>query len=148
MGNINCNGEIQIFGENIFSKIYPIGSIYLSMNQTSPASLFGGIWEQLPENKALWTVTSGAGGTIEAGVPEITGRVHAVWGGKTFDHNPEASGGLVLGSQITQGSAAGSGWKMYLHDIQLNASRSNSIYGKSSTVQPPAIKIYAWKRIA
>mgnify|MGYP006956018656 FL=1 len=32
--------------------------------------------------------------------------------------------------------------------IAFDASRSSSIYGNSTTVQPPAIRIYCWKRIA
>ncbi len=148
MANFNCNGEIQINGENVLSKVYPVGSIYMSTTSTtSPASLFGGNWTMLPEGYALWTASSGALQTIQAGLPEISGRVHGVWGCVTFDHNPEASGALWLGSQITNGSASGSGWQMYLHDLQLNASYSNSLYGKSSSVQPPAIKVYAWRRV-
>lgn len=29
------------------SEIYPIGSIYLSINSTNPGTLFGGKWEQI-----------------------------------------------------------------------------------------------------
>ena len=37
---------------NILELVYPVGSIYISANSTSPASLFGGTWEQL-KNKFL-----------------------------------------------------------------------------------------------
>ena len=32
---------------NLFSLVYPVGSIYISVNSTSPATLFGGTWEQI-----------------------------------------------------------------------------------------------------
>ena len=35
----------QDYVEGILQKIYSIGAIYLSMNSTSPASIFGGTWE-------------------------------------------------------------------------------------------------------
>lgn len=44
------------------SRTYPVGSIYLSVNSTSPASLFGGTWEQLKDRFLL-----GAGSSYTAG---------------------------------------------------------------------------------
>ena len=28
--------------------VYPVGSIYMNINSTNPATLFGGTWEQMP----------------------------------------------------------------------------------------------------
>ena len=42
--------------------IYPVGSIYMSVNATEPAKLFGGTWERIKERFLL-----GAGDTHTAG---------------------------------------------------------------------------------
>ena len=42
--------------------IYPVGSIYMSVNATDPARLFGGTWERIKEKFLL-----GAGDTHTAG---------------------------------------------------------------------------------
>ena len=34
-------------GKTILEQTYPVGAIYISDNNTSPASLFGGTWQQL-----------------------------------------------------------------------------------------------------
>lgn len=48
----NARASIETIGE----KLYPVGSIYLSLNNTNPATLFGfGVWESLNAGYALWT---------------------------------------------------------------------------------------------
>lgn len=121
---------------------YPVGALYISTSSTSPASLFGGTWSQITAGYALWTATSGAGGTIAAGLPNITGSALVVSGADTT-----ASGAMSKSGQVDVGpTGTGSGWQQ--RTVSFNASSSNSIYGKSSTVQPPAYKVYAWKRTA
>ena len=48
---------------NVPSIIYPIGSIYMSLNSTEPSILFGGTWERLEEGRVL----IGANSTYAAG---------------------------------------------------------------------------------
>lgn len=45
-----------------FNLIYPVGSIYMSTNNTNPSTLFGGTWERLEDKFLL-----GAGQTYTAG---------------------------------------------------------------------------------
>lgn len=56
---VNCfpasNGVLQL-GENAFLTAhgaYPVGSIYLSVNDTNPATLFGGTWERISQGQFL-----------------------------------------------------------------------------------------------
>lgn len=42
---------------SIVDAIYPVGSIYMSVNSTSPATLFGGTWEQIKGRFLLGTGT-------------------------------------------------------------------------------------------
>lgn len=40
-------------GSDILNLVYPIGSIYLSLNSTNPGDLFGGTWEQFAQGRTL-----------------------------------------------------------------------------------------------
>lgn len=143
-GAITSNGDNVVVEPSLLDFVYPVGSIYLSVQGVSPASFLGGTWEQLPANYALWTASSGAGGTISAGLPNITGSMYNV----QF-MNANYRGGAFSGSyENTAVNSAYDGNTNHPLVVTFDASRSNSIYGNSSTVQPPAYKIYAWKRTA
>ena len=61
--NADVNGIIsQENVSGITDLVYPVGSIYMSVNSTSPATLFGGTWEQLKDKFLL-----SAGTTYSAG---------------------------------------------------------------------------------
>lgn len=53
--------EGQLFfkeaGTSLFDLIYPVGAVYISMNNTSPATLFGGSWTKV-EGKFLLGASS------------------------------------------------------------------------------------------
>ena len=51
--------------QKTIDAIYPIGALYLSMNNTNPSTLFGGTWKQLTADAYLKIVTSGASETAK-----------------------------------------------------------------------------------
>lgn len=55
-------GTISVqFRQMALDFIYPVGSIYLTMNDTiNPGTLFGGSWTKLSHGRALVTTTSGS----------------------------------------------------------------------------------------
>ena len=132
---------------------YPVGSYYETSDTTfDPNIRWGGTWEKVEEGKFLQATTNNnkVGNEVAAGLPNITGVAHA---NTTYSGSPYSGGSFsgalyaesMSGTQYyLNGRAAGSGWS----DIGINASLSNSIYGNSTTVQPPAILVVIWHRVA
>lgn len=58
----------QIKDMGIFDAIYPVGSLYMSVNNVSPATLFGGTWVQIQDRFIL-----AAGSTYSGGSESSTG---------------------------------------------------------------------------
>ena len=124
---------------------YPVGSIYQSTDPTSPAALFGGSWEEIASERVLMGASSthAAGTTVKAGLPNITGTLSDVMG--SFYAYPSGSGAFSvkgIGRSLENGSSGNYG------NISFDASKSNAIYGRSSTVQPAAYYVHIWHRVA
>lgn len=140
------DGGIVLNGVNIFNLIYPVGSIYISVNNTNPYTLFGiGTWDLLPEGYALWTTTSDntGGSKISAGLPNITGHMNNA----VSDQVSGATGAFVP----SKGSIGFTGGSINWYSLDFDANKGASvkgIYGNSNTVQPPSIRVYVWKRTA
>lgn len=131
----------------LLSSLYPVGSLYITTNNASTcplASLMSGsTWALVAADKALWTSNRNANTTISPGLPNITGRI----GGLSYDNQDAKdgmSGAFYWGSVTKNGAGSGTDDKYGYFD----ASRSNSIYGNSSTVQPPAYRVNVWRRTA
>ena len=124
---------------------FPVGSIYQSTDPTSPAALFGGSWEEIASERVLMGASSthAAGTTVKAGLPNITGTLSDVMG--SFYAYPSGSGAFSvkgIGRSLENGSSGNYG------NISFDASKSNAIYGRSSTVQPAAYYVHIWRRVA
>lgn len=136
--------------DSLFDIIYPVGSIYISINAFLPDN-FSGAWERIAEGRCLWgsdSSGSNSGTTIEAGLPNITGQITPAW---------TTTEGVVNGSFSAPSNYTGQtfhlwtnstgGDNIYHRQVTFNASKSNTIYGNSETVQPPALIVSMWKRI-
>lgn len=141
--------------------LHPIGSVYISVTNVDPSTLFGGTWEKIGTNRVLMGSDSDAnlGKTVDSGLPNITGSIDPRWvdssggGVMMYIQNNKA---LYTSRPSDHGywwasvtATGGAGQNLQYHTrINFDASKSNSIYGKSSIVQPPAVKVYFWKRTA
>lgn len=118
---------------------------WVSDDPTSPASFIGGTWERI-KDCTIWGAsdTHPAGTTIEAGLPNITAKVTSQYG--IFNADSEGAFYFTDGANYKYPTSGQGG--ALIHDLRFSASRSNSIYGASNTVQPPAYCMYIWRRVA
>jgi hypothetical protein len=121
-----------------FLDIYPIGSIYMSVESTSPASLFGGTWEQLKDKFLL-----GAGDSYTLG---STGgeAEHTL----TVDEMP--SHGHTVPTYAAEGNN-GTGWSLraqYINDPNQKLGSHATGGNQPHNNMPPYLAVNMWKRVA
>ena len=133
------NGVISV----VLDAIYPVDSIYIttSSSETCPiASLIeGSTWEKVSSGRVLQGADENhaPGTTIAAGLPNITGQF--------WDDSGGEQGAFRQGPSVSSESHESGGSTDQVK--YFNASWSNSIYGNSSTVQPPAYVVNIWRRV-
>ena len=133
---------------DMLNLIFPVGCLHLTVAEGTPFAKFGfGQWKLVGQNKCLWGggTDNVAGTEIEAGLPNITGVTsNEYWVGANAQNGSAlyCPGYTESATMITTGSHGSYG------GLAFDASRSNPIYGKSTTVQPPAYVVYMWQRIA
>lgn len=137
------SGGLQI------DDVYPVGSIYLSANSTSPASLFGGTWTQLKDKFLLGAGTyytlNGTGGSktvklTTANLPSHSHTINAtVRKGKyssTVSDYGDTGNRLVTNSGATTTT------------ISSLTSSSSVGSGTAHDNMPPYLVVNMWKRTA
>lgn len=122
---------------SIRDMIYPVGSIYMSVNSTNPSTLFGGTWEQIKDKFLLScgdTYANGSTGGEET---------HTL----TVDELPKHDHSIRLTWQETVGTG-----------VQATITRDSSLRidsgestgatggGAPHNNMPPYLAVYVWKR--
>ena len=130
-------------------SVYPVGSIYLSVDNTNPGTLFGGTWEQLKDRFLL-----GAGSTYTNG---STGgeATHKLIESELPKHKHVIScGGNMLSVETTINNPAMtksegfvSGVNSWYANSNKNAGTLNNTGGDAAhNNMPPYLVVYMWKR--
>lgn len=142
---IDANGNCQVPGADALS-IYPVGAIYLSVNNTSPASLFGGTWTQIKDVFLL-----GAGDTYSNG---------ATGGAATHNHGLTSGYAKIIDANAAQSVALkGKATESWNSGTIINTTGYGNVatysYGTelggttdSGDNMPPYLTVYIWKRTA
>lgn len=131
--------------EQLLDMVYPIGSLYMSMKDTSPASLFGGTWEQIKDRfiyangDATTPGTLGGSTTHNHGLNAGFAALNVGGGGIQYYEKQVSAWGTNAAMNVANSyqSSQTKSWGIGLGGATDNAN-----------VMPPYITAYVWKRIA
>lgn len=117
--------------------IYPVGSIYMSANATSPETLFGGTWESIGGRFLL-----GADATYAAG---STGgeTTHTL----TSDEMPAHRHAIYMGGESDNGEFWGPNVVTPQNKTSANATDTSG-GNQPHNNMPPYLAVYMWQRTA
>ncbi len=143
-----------------FDDIYPVGSIYMSVNNVSPATLFGGTWVQIKDTFLLSAGDNYTAGDTggEAAHTLSTGEMPA------HTHGSKSLSGTFYAYAWDNGGSSGivshttphKNMDMYGGDsvghqyYTINASHEHTSVGNGTAHNnmPPYLAVYVWKRTA
>lgn len=131
--DFNINGDLTIKGTNIIDLIYPVGSIYMSVNYFDPATIFGGKWERLMDKFLLGS------GAIYASGQEGGEATHKL----TIDEMPSHS------HPIPYSGSSAAGYKSLFRSGGTEASGFSPTAGgdQPHNNMPPYLTVNMWKRV-
>lgn len=141
--------EAQAAVQNLLNLVYPVGSIYMSVNSTSPATLFGGTWTRIQDRfllaagRSYTANTTGGEATHKLTVSEMPSHNHAerfCWSSAAAAKNTLNVSGTALTATSSVSGVAG---------IDRGDSFGNySGGGSAHNNMPPYLAVYMWKRTA
>lgn len=157
----DLRSQISSLKSDLANKLYPVGSIYMSVNATNPAELFGGTWEQIKGRFLLGT------GPNDANTSDFWGSEWAnhynvpagelggeSWHTLTVDQMPSHTHQAYADDNYS-GSRVGNTnpWKQSLVNRDLHLLADGYYFGFTGGNQPhnnmpPYLAVYMWKRTA
>ena len=154
---VNCfpekNESFEIAGKTIFDMIYPIGSIYFSINGINPSTLFGGTWISWGSGRVPVSVNTS---DRDFSSVEKTG------GNSTHTHTLNSAAAMI-GSNLKQantlafaarnvGNMGSTAYTIAASNVSVSPKRSHNtvLTGTTDTGAnlQPYITCYMWKRTA
>lgn len=148
------NSKISSAHTNILKDVYPIGSIYMSANNTNPGDLFGGTWEQLQDK---FLIGAGNKYTVNSTGGEVSHKL-------TSSELPKVSGSITMHSAATSTNIHAVGGSFSSGHTNSNTYKDggNQASGAPSigvinlnfggdiahNNMPPYLSVYMWKRTA
>ena len=161
-GNLNVKSINVESITPLLNSFYPIGAIYMSINETNPSTIFGGTWEQLRDRFLLGcgdtyqNGTTGGEATHALTINEMPSHNHTATTNTTGAHRHGYNGWYSYAAGNAKGSIAnerlsdGERWDPFnsagahSHTVTIN----NTGDGQAHNNMPPFIAVYMWKRIS
>ncbi len=157
LATLNDLGNGGVTDSFLLSKIYPVGSIYMSTNSTSPASFLGGTWERIQDKFLLSAGSSylagSTGGSANAVAVEHKHNV--------ISHNDTSVVARLSGTGSSYGVLLGTTTPSSFSDTifsgrLMTGGALSPIYNSLDAIgesgvgknMPPYLVVYMWKRIS
>ena len=137
--------------DDLIDKTYPVGAIYMSVNNTSPSTLFGGTWVQLTDTFLYASNTADTDSTTSTdGEATHTLTTNEM---PSHTHSPPswvhyASSGGNNGNYSVTRVTANNGNTYVNLTPQTNKDVGYTGGGQAHNNMPPYMKVYMWKRTA
>ena len=158
----------------VLDKVYPVGSIYMSVQNVSPADFIGGTWTPLDQGRVLIGAGTahpageeGGAETVTLTAEEIPAHAHSLNKSASFSGSTSSSGtshthGIGTGDwsgkgRILEGSAvyttrstdsAGSHSHSFSGTVTLSGDTGSAGSGNAHDNMQPYLSVYMWKRTA
>lgn len=134
---VSDEGSTNVDTAYILNLIYPVGSVYMSVNDVSPQSFIGGEWERIEDRFLL-----GAGGKYDV---NTTGgeETHTL----TLDEIPNHSHTYTQFQDAIVGQN-GTYFSSVWWDSGKQAETSAVGGGQGHNNMPPYLSVYMWKRVS
>ena len=160
--NVQVDGALQVGGKTLLDMVYPVGSIYLSVNAADPQTLFGGTWARLEDVFLLAAGAEHAAGstggeemhTLTVGeMPShgnhlMQGRMYQELAENASNDSSYRSNTLYLPK--TAFASTGNfnrGWKDW-NGGEMYPAGTLKGGGNPHNNMPPYLAVYTWKRTA
>ena len=146
--NVNVGGEIvlndinkiKIKAQTLLQVLYPVGSIYMSMNSTDPSTFIGGKWT-LIHDRFLWCTnysgTEGGSFSVTLSTENLPPHNHKLQIYRTSSESPRNYG---------LSDESGFGGRVMVGSYGDTFSTSNTGSGESFSILPPYKAVYCWYR--
>jgi len=158
---INPGWPFYVHGREIVDLIYPVGSVYISVNSVNPQAIFGGTWEQIKDTFLLACgdtyANTATGGEAEHTLSEAEMPEHRHYPyGKTADGNGNWRFATIRDRSGYSGKLeASSGTGVYAFasnsawgDLDIRSVTGYTGSGQAHNNMPPYLAVYMWKRTA
>lgn len=141
------SGNGDYGAQTAIEAIYPVGSIYMSVNSTNPATLFGfGTWAQIKDTFLLAAGDAYSGGstggeaTHKLTVNELPSHRHGIQRARWYNADSDVVSSNTGSIYGTDGSTTAK----YRSDYDIETTGSDAAHNN----MPPYLAVYIWKRTA
>jgi len=162
--DVNINGELKVNSASLINLIYPMGSIYMSVLNVSPATILGGTWVALQDRfligaSSSYPVNATGGATavatpvhrhyaedMKAQIGASSGRADRLNYVATGATNP-MTGGTQNGTYTVFGTGNANN-EGFAHYTPVVGYTSTPYAADWTVIMNPYLAVYMWKRTA